>query len=377
MSATASTATDGDAPWGDLFYLWLAIAAACSVLMWIWPGDETIPYHVAWAAFALQYGLGNWRLRRAVAGLALCAVATGGVLVIRAAIGVIPWQETTEIPLMSLLMVLMVWHVRRRQIALATVTVMAEREREQARDREHLMRLTSHEMRTPLTISRGYIELLLAREQEPDERRDLIVIDDELDRLTRVTERLLRAIRLQGGAEIVAVDLDALVRQTVERWAPVAHRTWVVEARAGEYQGSAERMRASLDTLIENALRYTVDGDTVRLTATRDGEELEVSVADSGSGLSDEQVAAINHAADGIEPPRDELSQTGLGLGLVRGLVGARGGRLLAGTAPEGGALLVLQLPRVPADAGPSLAVPTVLDDRALTGGPARSRRPA
>jgi two-component system OmpR family sensor kinase len=377
MSATASTATDRYAPRGDLFYAWLSIATMCSAFMWVWPGDETIPYHVAWAAFALLYGLGNWRLRRAVTGLALCAVTTGGVLVARAATGVIAWQETAEIPLMSLLMVLMVWHVRRRQIALATVTVMAERERARALDREHLTRLTSHEMRTPLTISRGYIELLLAREQEPDQRRDLVVIDDELDRLTRVTERLLRAIRLQGGAEIAPVDLDALLRQTVERWAPVAHRTWVVDARAGEYQGSAERMRASLDTLIENALRYTADGDTVRQTATRDGDQLEVSVADSGAGLSDEQVAAINQAADGIEPPRDELSQTGLGLGLVRGLVTARGGRLLAGIAPEGGALLVLQLPLVPADAGPAPAVPTVLDDLEPTGGPAMSRRPA
>ncbi|PVU82642.1 hypothetical protein DDP54_06075 [Cellulomonas sp. WB94] len=376
MSATASTATDGDAPWGDLFYLWLGIAAVCSALMWIWPGDETIPYHVAWAAFALQYGLGNWPLRRAVTGLALCAFATGGVLVVRAATGVIPWQETAEIPLMSLLMVLMVWHVRRRQIALATVTLMAERAREEARAREHLTRLTSHEMRTPLTISRGYIELLLAREQEPDQRRDLIVIDDELDRLTRVTERLLRAIRLQGGAELAPVDLDALLRQTVERWAQVAHRTWVVDARAGEYRGSAERMRASLDTLIENALRYTVDGDTVRLTATRGAEQLEVSVADSGSGLSDEQVEAINQAADEVEPPRDELSQTGLGLGLVRGLVTARGGRLLAGVAPEGGALLVLQLPLAPADGGPSPVVPTVLDVE-QTSGATLSRRSA
>ena len=70
---------------------------------------------------------------------------------------------------MSLLMVLMVWHVQRRQKALAEVTLLARRERDLAQGRERLTRLTSHEMRTPLTIARGYVEMLLAGERD-DER---------------------------------------------------------------------------------------------------------------------------------------------------------------------------------------------------------------
>jgi len=337
--------------------------------MWASPGNETIPYHAAWAAFALAYGVGNWKLGRAVAGLALYTVATGSVLLSRAGSGVIDWQETAEIPLMSLLMVLMVWHVRRRQIALATVTVMAQREREQAQETESLTRLTSHEMRTPLTIARGYVELLLGREQDLDQMRDLAVVADELERLTRVTERLVRVIRLQGGGEVESVDLDAMLRQTAERWAAVADRHWVVEARAGLYEGSAERMRASLDTLVENALRYTHDGDTVRLTGIRTPDRVVVGVADSGAGMSAEQIAVINGSAGAdAEAPRDELSQTGLGLGLVRGLVAARGGRLVAGAAPEGGALVLMQIPAqplvVPAPESPALAEPPSQDGR-------------
>ncbi|MHB1490386.1 MAG: histidine kinase dimerization/phospho-acceptor domain-containing protein, partial [Cellulomonas sp.] len=240
MSATASTASEVPAH-GDLFVPWLVLATGCYWLMWLWPGDETIPYHIAWAAFALMYGLGNWTLRRAITGLAVGTVATGVTFVSRASSGVITWQETAEIPLMSLLMVLMVVHVRRRQLALAAVTVMAEREREQAQDRERLTRLTSHELRTPLTIARGYVELLLAREVDPHQRRDLEVVDDELERLTRVTERLVRVIRLQGDAVVERVDANAVLRQTADRWAPVAPRRWVVEAHAGVYDGSAER----------------------------------------------------------------------------------------------------------------------------------------
>ena len=368
MLATASTA-NSRAVRREHFYLWLAFAGVSTWLMWASPGNETIPYHAAWAAFALAYGVGNWKLGRAVAGLALYTVATGSVLLSRAGSGVIDWQETAEIPLMSLLMVLMVWHVRRRQIALATVTVMAQREREQAQETESLTRLTSHEMRTPLTIARGYVELLLGREQDLDQMRDLAVVADELERLTRVTERLVRVIRLQGGGEVESVDLDAMLRQTAERWAPVADRHWVVEARAGLYEGSAERMRASLDTLVENALRYTHDGDTVRLTGIRTLDRVVVGVADSGAGMSADQIAVINGSAGAdAEAPRDELSQTGLGLGLVRGLVAARGGRLVAGAAPEGGALVLMQIPAqplvVPAPESPALAEPPSQDGR-------------
>jgi signal transduction histidine kinase len=342
--------------------------------MWVSPGNETIPYHVAWALFALMYGLGNWRLRRAVTGLALYTVATGAVLVARAATGVLSWQETSEIPLMSVLMVLMVWHVRRRQVALAELTVMADREHTQALATQRLTRLTSHEMRTPLTIARGYVELLLGRVTDPDARHDLAVVDDELDRLTRVTERLVRVIRLQaGGGDIERVDLDAVLHQTAERWTQVVARTWVVEAHAGLYDGSAERIRACLDTLIENAVRYTHDGDTVRLIGTRDSEAVTVGVADSGSGLSDELVAALNDDADDdLRTPRDELSQTGLGLSLVRGLVTARGGRLVAGRSPEGGALVLMTVPvpggATPSEGDPTNGVPGVVVSDALLG---------
>ena len=350
-----------------LFWIWLALATASTVTMWMRPGEETIAYHLAWASFALLYGLGNWRLRVAVIGVALCTASTGTVLLVRAATGALPWEETTEIPLMSLLMVLVVWHVRLRQVALGTVITMAERERQLASDRDRLTRLTSHELRTPLTIARGYVELLLRRPHEPEEHRDLAVVDDELDRLTRVTDRLIRAIRLQGGSDIAWVDLDGLLTQTVERWMQVADRHWVLDARGGIYAGSAERMRASLDTLIENALRYTEVGDTISLTASREADMIEVTVADTGSGLSSDQVTAINDMAGASEPPRDELSQTGLGLALVRGLAAARGGRLLAAIPPGGGASLMVQLPVDPPAIAQQPDLPEVPEDTVRT----------
>ena len=374
MWATPSPVAEVSGSKLSLFWAWLGFAAACAVLMWQYPGEETVAYHLAWASFALLYGFGNWNLGIAVMGVAVCSVGTGAVLMLRAGEGVIPWQETTEIPLMTLLIVLVVWHQRRRQLAFGAVLTMAERERQLANDRDRLTRMTSHELRTPLTIARGYVELLLRRPRDAEERRDLEVVDDELDRLTRVTDRLLRAIRLQGGAAIEWVDLDGLLTQTAQRWAQVAERTWVVDASAGSYAGSSERMRATLDTLIENALRYTTVGDTITLRASRTDELIEVIVADSGTGLSAEQISAVNEMAGTSALPRDELSQTGLGLALVRGLAWARGGRLLARTSPGGGATLVVQFPVDPPFAPPLTDLPTTHEDETPAGAPGAER---
>ncbi|WP_425954890.1 sensor histidine kinase [Xylanimonas sp. McL0601] len=336
--------------------MWLTIAALCTWLMAALPGDETLPYHIAWASFALLYAIGDWRLSWAVSGLALCTVATGAVLMSAALNGFVPWQEATEIPLMSVLMVLSVWHVRRRQLALQSVTAMAQEAQELAANRERLTRLTSHEMRTPLTIARGYVEVLHERTADPEERRDLAVVADELSRLTRVTDRLMRAIRMQGGADLTRVDVDAVLQETAERWAQVVDRRWVVEAEAGYIRGARERLRAALDTLVENAVRYTDDGDVVRLTGRiGPGGWIEIGVGDSGPGLSQELVAAINTGAVEATPSADGLSQNGLGLGIVRGLVAARGGRVRAGVSVDGGALLLMQFPARPQTGRPAL----------------------
>ena len=176
--------------------------------MFMRPGAETIPYHLGWAGFALAFGLSNWSRLQLVIAMAWYTLATGVALErswLRDDIG---WDETTEIPLMFLLTLLMVWHVRRRQSALARVTRMADREVRACLDREQLMRLTSHELRTPLTIARGYVELLQMRSVGRENQQDLSVVADEIERLSRVSERLVRVIRLQDDTTSEMFDLD-------------------------------------------------------------------------------------------------------------------------------------------------------------------------
>jgi signal transduction histidine kinase len=337
------------------------------------PGRETVPYHLGWAGFALAYGLSSWRRWELVAALAGYTAITGALIVASAAQGSIEWEETTEIPLMLLLAALMVWHVHRRQAALAHATSLAERDVRASRDRERLMRLTSHELRTPLTIARGYVELVQSRSVDPEDRQDLEVVADELHRLSRVSDRLIRMIQLQDRPTPEMVDVDAVLEQAVERWQVVADRNWVVEATAGALVGSSERLRTCVDTLVENALRYTDTGDTIRLLASRRDDRVVLAVLDSGVGLTDEQISAINGGGPTNRPDggtdvvgeeggraADPLAGTGLGLGIVRQIALARGGLLRADRAPDGGAALTVMVPaRPPADAA-ALGVPVV-----------------
>jgi two-component system, OmpR family, sensor kinase len=349
--ATRSVAPPARGAGYSLFWPWLWLTLVCLYWMWIAPGDEVVPFHLIWIGFALAYGFEAWPVRVTCLALGTVAVASGVVLVVRARAGVIAWEETSEIVLMLVLAVLVMWHVRRRLAALAEVTRIADHQVAAASERERLARLTSHEMRTPLTIAAGYVDLLLAREDRDDHREDLHVVRDELGRLWRAGDRLLRMIRLEDLPPQDAVDLSGLVDETVTRWATVAERDWRTETAPAFLVGSRERLRVCLDTLMENAVRYTRAGQTIRVfCCSDDATRVWLGVADSGPGFTREQTALLNdrHRLDsgpgldvGASGPG---GQTGYGLGIVREIVTARDGLVRAGRSREGGALVLIVL---------------------------------
>lgn len=337
-------------PRSRLFSLWLMWASVCLVFMVMFPGLETAPYHLGYAGLALAFGLEVWSTLRAYAALGTYTLVSGAVLVERASSEAIAWGETVEIPLMCLLMGLVIWHIGNRREALAVVTRQANRDRDQALRRERIVRLTSHEMRTPLTIATGYVDLMWHSVTDSDQVRDLIIIQDELDRIARACDRLLRMIRYHEDVPTRAVDLDLLLAGLEQRWRVVEPRTWTVDASVGMAVCSEERLRACLDTLVENALRYTKPGDAIRVFGRRYPRHVTLGVADGGEGLSAEQIRSVNEGTQhlhGIAPTVDERSGTGLGLSLVREVIESRGGELQAYRAPEGGTMIMLTLPIV------------------------------
>jgi signal transduction histidine kinase len=342
-----------------LIEAWTVWAAACVIVMFVLPDREAIPYYLGWAGFALAFGFGTWRRWQLITSLAWYTLATVVALNRSLMLGSVAWDEiSTEVPLMFLLTMLMAWQLRRSRTAQAQVMWLAERDAQASRDRERLMQLTSHELRTPLTIARGYVEVMQARVSVLENRQDLAVIADELDRLSRVSDRLIRMMQLQRETTSEIVDFDQVLEQVFERWQVVADRRWSLVTEAGLAQGSPERIRTCLDTLVENAIRYTSQGDMIRFIGSRQVQHVVVSVLDSGVGLTDQQIIDINAAEPSLQGAKagttagvgsvDPLAGTGLGLGIVREAAHEFGGTLRAWHTPGGGAALTLTYPLKP-----------------------------
>jgi len=298
-----------------------------------------------------------------VVSIGAFVVVVAVVMLPRAAAGEVPDAELIEIVVPVVLAVTVIFHVRRRELAIRQTNTLAAADRRRAAARERLSRTTSHELRTPLTIASGYVDHLLEGERDEQRREDLLTVRDELEQVTRVSERLVRAVALDLGAPEQRTAVGPLLEEVRRRWAVVVDRDLVAECSVDTVAVNAERLRAALDTLVENAVRYTCSGMRIRLFATSEGGWARVGVADSGTGMlprlvqrindgsglpsdapSDDE-AALNPRVASPEALRDMYSQTGFGLRMVAAIAGSAGGRLRAGRAREGGASVALVVP--------------------------------
>jgi two-component system, OmpR family, sensor kinase len=322
---------------------WIAFAGANTVVMYLLPGGETIPFHFVWVSTAVVYGLRPWSLRNMWLTCLVVTVATGGALVLHARSGETEWPETSEIPLMALLFLVMVWHVRRRMAATAEATRLAASER-QARERQRrFVRFASHELRTPITVARGFTELLGARPRDPADAEDLEVVVDELDKLEGIAARLLSLARSEEDSiRVEQVDLSVLLERTAHRWragAPARH--WQVECPPLTVHADPSRLEVAVDSAVENAVRHTEEGGTIVLRGLPAGDEVIVEIADDGVGIATGQLSLVFEQFHSAGPH----AGTGLGLAIVRAVAEAHHGRVSATNAPDGGAVISLALP--------------------------------
>src|SRR5215471_21247212 len=223
MSDTASSSVNR---W--LFPGWVIFAAVNTVMMFALPGEETIPFHFVYISMAVVYGFQPWPLRKTYAILGLVALTTGTALVLHVNNNVIGWEETAEIPLMALLFLVMVWHVRRRAAAIREARRYADSEHEMREVQRRFVRFASHELRTPVTVGRGFAELIRDAQPGSQAAQDAIVVLEEFDNLERIAARLLTLARMDERSTVKpsVVPVSPLLERTVTRWRAAANRDW-------------------------------------------------------------------------------------------------------------------------------------------------------
>lgn len=347
MSGTRSVRAELRRP---VFAGWVLFATCSQLLQLVVPDLEPVVFHLVWISMSVVYGFQGWSTRRTAVVLTVVTLVTGTTLSQFVAGDDAGWDELAEVPLMALVFLVMVWHVRRRAAALAETQSLVERERRAQEVKELFVRTCSHEMRTPLTVARCYAEMVQNELPSPQSKEDLEVVLDELDKLSRLAGRLLVLADAYESTEFDwgPVDLGALLRRTVQRWRPASDRDWLLDAPPVEVEGDESRLEAALDALVENAVKFTAAGDaiTLRCRATRHGAL--VDVEDTGIGFARAQ------ADDGSGRPQSSgRSGTGLGLAIVRAVVGCHGGSLSVVPERESGSLLRMELPLRPPAAEP------------------------
>jgi two-component system OmpR family sensor kinase len=288
-------------------------------------------------------GLQPWPLPKTYAVLGLVAATTGLALAWHVKNGVIGWEETAEIPLMALLFLVMVWHVRRRVAATREARRYADNEHEMREVQKRFVRFASHELRTPVTVGRGFAELIRDARPGSQAAQDASVVLEEFDNLERIAARLLTLARMDEHSSVKpsVLPVSALLERTVTRWRPAANRDWRVSAASAVVVADSQRLETALDSLVENAVRYTDEGGVIELAVYPDEETVVIEVRDDGPGIPDEELGYI------FESFRSGSSRggTGIGLAIVKSILEAHGGAVSAENLPGGGASFRLRLP--------------------------------
>ena len=329
---------------GLVYTAWALFAAANVLVMVVSPDLGVISFHVVWASMAVVYGLQGWSPRLTYATLAVVMAATALAMVLYIRTEGVEWMEITEVPLMAGVFLVMVWHVRRRAAALAESVASSERERRSHELRELFVRNCSHEMRTPITVARGYAELVRGQVGTDAEREDLDVVVDELDKLATLASRLLMLADVYEAKQFEwdPVDLDGLVRRTVQRFRPTADRRWRIETAPVVVEGDESRLETALDSLVENAIKFTAEGDEIVLRCRPTDRGAELSVEDSGVGFAASRSGGTRASG---------RPGTGLGLAIVRAIAEAHDGTLAIDDRPGGGTAVRVIVARRPAGA--------------------------
>lgn len=215
----------------------------------------------------------------------------------------------------------------------------------------------SHELKTPVTSIKGFVETLLdgAMHNPADAQRFLRIVASQADRLNSIIEDLLTLSRLEQGSDKAEISLEpGAIRQMLL----TAVEVCLLKAEAKQIrveiacdEGLSTRINAALleqavVNLVDNAIKYSPAGQKVHVTAFPEGDEVVIRVEDQGAGIPKEHLPRIFERFYRVDRARSrELGGTGLGLAIVKHIAQVHGGYATVKSTVGEGSVFCIHLP--------------------------------
>ncbi len=229
--------------------------------------------------------------------------------------------------------------------------------------RRNMVADVAHELRTPLSNLRGYMEAIKDGLVEPD-ATTIDTMHEEVGVLTRLIEDLQELALAESGQlalDFQPCDLADLSRREVAAHLPTAEEAGVAIAldlaESAPLYGDPGRLGQAIRNLLTNAVNYTPSGGTVTVSVSTSGDDVEVRVTDTGPGIPDDQIPQVFERFYRVDRSRSRATGgTGLGLTIARRLVEAHGGRITLDSRVGEGASFSITLPKSGPNSGLDVA---------------------
>ncbi len=228
------------------------------------------------------------------------------------------------------------------------------------RIRQDFVANVSHELRTPLASIKGYAETLIdgALEDGKNAREFVRIIHQDSERLSHLINDLLDLSKIESGKmkmSFLPVDLSGIVRRTaavLEKQA-VSRKiemSWDIPSGLPKVLADDTRLSQVFMNLLDNAIKYTPDGGSVKVSFHFREGAVRVDVSDTGMGIPEKDLPRIFERFYRVDKARSrELGGTGLGLSIVKHIVQAHGGQVFVASQLGQGSTFSFTLPAVPA----------------------------
>jgi len=234
---------------------------------------------------------------------------------------------------------------------------MVKRVNSTQRSQRDFVANVSHELKTPLTSVQGFAQAILdGTADTPEARKQAAqIIYNEAGRMHRMALDLLDLARFEAGTadlKMSSVDMGPLLRGVIEKFALQAQKAGVnlqvdVPSDLPLLIGDGDRLAQVFTNLVDNALKYTPTKGHVTLSAANVGNEMELSITDTGEGVPDEALPHLFDRFYQVDPSRagGEKHGAGLGLAIVQEITQAHGGRISVRSQAGHGTTFVIHLP--------------------------------